>query len=150
MGEGGRCFFGRQKVGERKREREMDRENKMDREKVFIQVKRKYGIEPDYPWNDDNAVLRHPENRKWFAVILRVGRDKLGLLGEGLADVINVKCEPVLIGSLRTRQGFHPAYHMNKDQWISIRLDGSVPDSQVEDLIDLSYRLTMVVKKRKK
>ncbi len=121
----------------------------MDRERAFVWIKKKYGIEPDYPWNDDNAVLRHPENRKWFAVVLRVGRDKLGLLGEGLADVINVKCEPVLIGSLRTQPGFHPAYHMNKDQWISIRLDGSVPEDQMKNLIGLSYDMTMPKKKRK-
>lgn len=126
----------------------------MDRERAFVWIKKKYGIEPDYPWNDDNAVLRHPENRKWFAIVLRVGRDKLGLPGEGLIDVINVKCEPVLIGSLRTRQGFHPAYHMNKDQWISIRLDGSVPEDELQNLIDLSYQMTMAKelpkKKRKK
>ena len=126
----------------------------MDREKVFIHVKKKYGIEPDYPWHDDNGVLRNPENRKWFAIVLRVGRDKLWLPGEGLIDVINVKCEPVLIGSLRTRQGFHPAYHMNKDQWISIRLDGSVPEDELQNLIDLSYQMTMAKelpkKKRKK
>ena len=121
----------------------------MDRERVFVWIKKKYGIEPDYPWNDDNAVLRHPENRKWFAVVLRVGRDKLGLPGEGLADVINVKCEPILIGSLRTQPGFHPAYHMNKDQWISIRLDGSVPEDQMKNLIGLSYDMTMPKKKRK-
>ena len=95
------------------------------------------------------ALPIYPENRKWFAVVLRVGRDKLGLPGEGLADVINVKCEPVLIGSLRTQPGFHPAYHMNKDQWISIRLDGSVPEDQMKNLIGLSYDMTMSKKKRK-
>ena len=122
----------------------------MDREKMFIHIKEKYKIEPDYPWKDDNAVLRHPENRKWFAVVLKVGRDKLGLPGEGLMDVINIKSEPVLISSLRTRQGFHPAYHMNKDQWISIRLDDTVPKDQIENLIDLSYQMTMPKRKRKK
>lgn len=121
----------------------------MDREKIFILVKKKYGIDPDYPWKDENAVLRHPENKKWFAVILKVGREKLGLSEKGMMDVINVKCEPVLIGSLRTQQGFHPAYHMNKDQWISIRLDGCVPEEQLENLIDLSYQMTMPRKKGK-
>jgi len=72
-----------------------------------------------------------------------VGRDKLGLPGEGWVDVLNVKCEPVLIGSLRMQPGFHPAYHMNKDLWISVRLDGTVAQEQIETLVDLSYRLTL-------
>lgn len=114
----------------------------MNRQKIFDWVKQQYGIEPDYPWKSNNAVVRHSKNRKWFAVILEVSQDKLGLSGDALVDVINVKCEPILIGSLRMQEGFHPAYHMNKDKWISIRLDGSVSEDQIKNLVDLSYQLT--------
>lgn len=31
----------------------------MTRQEVFDYVKKTYGTEPDYPWMDDNAVLRH-------------------------------------------------------------------------------------------
>ena len=31
----------------------------MDREEIFQYVKARYGTEPDYPWIDYNAVLRH-------------------------------------------------------------------------------------------
>lgn len=78
---------------------------------------------------------------------MEVGRDKLGLPDSEITDVINVKCDPFLIGSLRGQPGFHPAYHMNKEKWISIRLDGSVPDEKIKDLIDLSYQLTGPKKK---
>lgn len=38
---------------------------------LFSFVNEHYGIEPDYPFSDDaSAVLRHPENRKWFAHLL--------------------------------------------------------------------------------
>ena len=82
----------------------------MDREEIFQYVKARYGTEPDYPWHDDNAVLRHKENRKWYGLVMEVGRDKLGLKGSGRVDVINLKSDSALIGSLRTRPGFHPAY----------------------------------------
>ena len=37
---------------------------------LFSFVNEHYGIEPDYPFSDDaSAVLRHPENRKWFALV---------------------------------------------------------------------------------
>lgn len=35
-----------------------------------------------------------------------------------------------------------PAYHMNKKNWVSVRLDGELPDAMIEDLIDMSRRLT--------
>lgn len=114
----------------------------MNRQEVFDYVKQKYNALPDYPWADQNAALRHRENKKWYALIMEVDREKLGLLDEGTVQVLNVKCDPMLIGSLRMREGFHPAYHMNKDKWISVRLDGSVPEDEIRSLIDGSYGLT--------
>lgn len=64
--------------------------------------------------------------------------------------MINLKCDPFLIGSLRAQKGFHPAYHMNKEKWISIRLDGSVPEEQIRRLIDLSFELTRSKMKKRK
>lgn len=58
-----------------------------------------------------------------------------------------VKCDPRLVGTLRCQEGFHEAYHMNKEKWISIRLDGSVPESQIKTLLALSYDLTDVESK---
>ncbi len=120
----------------------------MTRQQLFQWMKRRYGVEPDYPWADENAVLRHRDNNKWFALVMEVGREKLGMDGDGTAEIINLKCQPALIGSLRERNGFHPAYHMNKDQWLSVRLDGSVTDDELKSLIDLSFELTQ--KKQKK
>jgi len=122
----------------------------MERREVFNWVLQEYGTEPDYPWHDWNAVLRHRDNNKWYGVILEVGRDKLGLSGIGVIDVLNVKCEPMMIGSLRMQKGFLPAYHMNKDKWISILLDGNVPGEEVKNLIAISYELTKDKKKTKR
>lgn len=119
----------------------------MNRQKIFQWVKRQYGTEPDYPWQDDNAVLRHQKNRKWYGLIMSVERHRLGLSGDGEIEILNVKCDPELIGALRTQPGFLPAYHMNKMQWISILLDGTVPEKEIRNLIDISYGLT-VPKKR--
>ncbi len=47
-----------------------------------------------------------------------------------------------MIGSLRLSKGFLPAYHMNKEHWITILLDGSVEREKIKQLIDLSYELT--------
>ena len=114
----------------------------MTRAELLDYCFRTYGTEADYPWSDGNAVLRHRGSGKWYAVILEVRREKLGLPGEGSVHVVNVKCDPVLSGSLRTQPGYFPAYHMNKEQWLSILLDAAQPETEIQSLIDLSFRMT--------
>lgn len=121
----------------------------MTRQEIFGWCRKQYGTEPDYPWNDWNAVLRHTDNQKWYGVVLEVDRRKLGMADEGIVDVLNVKCDPVLIGSLRMQDGFYPAYHMNKDTWISILLDRTDLDEPIKNLLSLSYELTKGKEKKK-
>ena len=108
--------------------------------------------EADYPWRKapNHAVFRHCSNRKWFALIMDVPKNKLGLQGEGLLDVINLKCDPILIGSLRGEPGFLPAYHMSKDNWITVTLDGSASDDKIKMLLDMSYQATAPKVRRRK
>lgn len=114
----------------------------MNRQDVFAWCRQQYGTEPDYPWKDQNAVLRHMDNRKWYGIVLEVRPNQLGLSGAEVVDVLNLKCNPGLIGSLRMQPGYYPAYHMNKDSWISVLLDGPAPEDEIKNLIDLSYQLT--------
>ena len=118
----------------------------LSREDVFQLAKKWYGTEPEYPWNDRNAVLRHQDNKKWYGVILEVGREKLGIPGSGKVDVLNVKCDPILIGSLLSQKGFYPAYHMNKEKWVSILLNTPGMEDNVKSLLDMSYGLTAAKK----
>ena len=122
----------------------------MTREELLSLALERYGDAPEYLWADtpDACVLRHPDNRKWYAVIMAVPRERLSLMGNGDAHVLNVKCGQLLGGSFLGRPGFLPAYHMNKEHWLSVLLDGSAPDADVADLLDLSWSLTRP-KKRK-
>lgn len=115
----------------------------MDRKEVFDWVLETYGTEPDYPWNDWNAVLRHNDSKKWYGIIIEVPETKLGLKGTRIVDILNVKGDPAMISMLMNKNGYFPAYHMNKGQWISILLDGSVPADEIKNLISMSYNLTM-------
>ena len=116
----------------------------MSRQELQRYISEVYSAVPEFPWirYPNYAVFRHQSNQKWFAVILEVPRAKLGLQGEGILEIVNLKCDPVLVGSLRSEPGFFPAYHMNKENWISVALDGSVPDSEIKMLLDLSYDAT--------
>lgn len=103
-----------------------------------------YNANADRPWikYPNYEVFRHALSRKWFAVILDVPKEKFGLPGTELIDVVNLKCDPILTGSLRSDKGIFPAYHMNKSNWISVALDGSVSADKIKMLLDMSYELT--------
>ena len=124
----------------------------MDRKELEAYILHCYAAAPDYPWADMPrfAVFRHAGNRKWFALIMDVPRDKLGLPGTEKLDVVNFKCDPILLASLRGAAGIFPAYHMNKSSWITAALDGSVPAETIELLLDVSYELTRPKPRRKR
>ena len=116
----------------------------MTRTELAQYILETYSTEPDYPWlkSPTFAVFRQSSNRKWFALIMDIPRDKLGLPGTELLDIVNLKCDPLLIGSLRRMPGIFPAYHMNKESWISVALDGTVPEEQIKMLLDMCYAAT--------
>ena len=116
----------------------------MNREELEAYIRNHYATLPDYPWADTPhaAVFRHANNRKWFALLMEVPREKLGLAGTEKLDIVNFKCNPILIASLRGENGIFPAYHMNKASWITVALDGSVSAETIELLLDVSYELT--------
>ena len=68
----------------------------------------------------------------------------------GIVDVLNVKSDPLLIGSLRGQDGYFPAYHMNKEKWLSIQLGKPELDDAIKDLLSLSYELTAPKKRNSK
>lgn len=69
-------------------------------------------------------------------------KNQIRFIREGSVDIINLKCDPELISLLRNEQGILPAYHMNKEHWITIVLDCPFPKEEIYKLINLSYDLT--------
>ncbi len=120
----------------------------MDRKEIFEYVKKQYGTIPEYLWSSspDSAVLRH-KNGKWYAVIMNVEKTKLGLDGEGKIEIMDVKCDPEMTSMIIQTDGFLPGYHMNKQHWITIFLDGRVEKAKILDFLDMSYNLIDGIRK---
>ena len=114
----------------------------MKREEIFEYVKKQYGTIPEYLWKEspESAVLRH-KNGKWYAVLMQVEKSRLGLEGDTEVDIIDVKCNPDMVGLLTQTYGFLPGYHMNKKYWITMLLDGTVSEAKILDFLDMSYDL---------
>ena len=116
-------------------------------------IRDRYCVEPEYPWAkyDSNAVFRHGDNRKWFALTMDVKRETLGLEGEGKVSVINLKIDDLFYRDmLMGEAGIMPAYHMSKAHWITVLLDGTVSKEQVLNLIEVSYQATSIHKRKHK
>ena len=122
------------------------------RDKVLKWALDTYGSTPESLWakTPDDVVLRHQSNKKWYAILMKVRRSVLGLDGDDIIDIINVKCDTLEIDFLSQQQGFFKGYHMNKNHWLTILLDGSVELETVCGLIEQSFDMTAPKLKKKK
>lgn len=119
------------------------------RKELLSYAKSAHGTDAEYPWKiaPDYAVLRH-RNGKWYGVIMNIHPSKLGLKGDGYINVMNVKCDPFLLSTFLSQNGYFPPYHMTKNSnWITVTLDGKVDFAQVKFMLDMSYE---IIDKKKK
>lgn len=110
-----------------------------------------YGTSPDYPFEEDfeTAVLRHSDNRKWYAIVVKVSRRKFGFDSDEVIDVVNLKQPVEMFGSFGEADGVYPAYHMNKLHWISLLLPDA-PEDVMQFLVNMSFEATKTTKKKTK
>ena len=110
-----------------------------------------YNTSPDYPFDEDfeTAVLRHADNLKWYAIVMKVSRRKFGFDSDEVIDVVNLKLPVEMFGSFGAADGVYPAYHMNKLHWISVLLPDA-PEDVVRFLVNVSFEETKNKRKRQK
>ena len=111
--------------------------------RIMTQVQEKYGNQLEYLWekSPDTAVLRHEDNQKWYAVLMRIPWDRFDKAREGQVEAVNLKHD--CVADLLSQKGIYPAFHMNKRYWISLALDDSLSDNEVLDLLEISWNLTL-------
>ena len=110
--------------------------------RIMALVQEKYGNQLEYLWekSPDTAVLRHEDNQKWYAILMRIPWDRLDKGRDGLVEAVNLKHDQV--ADLLSQNGIYPAFHMNKRYWISLPLDDSLTDEKVLELFERSWFLT--------
>lgn len=103
----------------------------MDIEKLREYCISKKGVTEEFPFGEDTLVFK-------------VGGKMFALTGLNSDLSINLKCNPELAIELRERYpAVQPGYHMNKNHWNTVFIDGSVSDKQVCEWIDHSYNLVV-------
>ncbi len=120
----------------------------MDKESAHTYCLSLPEVTATHPFGPDVAVYKI--KNKMFA-LLATCNDKGSELGEQYAgcSFLNLKCDPEEAFMLRDIfPEVLPAYHMSKKHWISVVLINSMPEKEIERLIDRSFGL--VIKKLKK
>ena len=110
--------------------------------RIMTRVQEMYENQLEYLWekSPDTAVLRHEDNQKWYAILMRIPWDRLDKEREGLVEAVNLKHDQV--ADLLSQNGIYPAFHMNKRYWISLPLDDTLTDKKVLELFERSWFLT--------
>ena len=113
---------------------------------IVEHIKSEYGANPEYLWPDrspDHAIFRHDDNKKWFTLVATISSKSLGLKEDKAIDIINLKFDKnQTYDFAETSDHIFPAYHMNKNNWITIWLDGTLPNGLIFELIKRSYVLS--------
>ena len=110
---------------------------------LLLRAREKYGDEPEFLWErlPDAAILRRKNSGKWYAVLMVVPRNKL-LKGEaGMAEVLDLRIDPVELDLLVDEKRYFRGWHMNKKHWLSVILDGSLPTEEIFELLEESWHL---------
>ncbi len=113
---------------------------------VIRYVQETYQDELEFLWEKfpDNAIFRRKDNAKWYAALLTVKRQKLGLQGEGTIEIVDLRMQPDELASTVDGKRYFPGFHMNKKHWVTICLDGTVAVKEIFQRIDTSYALAAV------
>ena len=113
-------------------------------ENVLRYVKERYNSTTVKPFktNPDIKALVTIKN-KWYALFLDVEYSKLqkDSLVDSKVKIINLKHLSSEISTVINNRNVFPAYHMNKNHWISVVLDNNIDIEYVKELIELSYNL---------
>ena len=113
--------------------------------RVIEYVREKYHGELEFLWEkfSGNAIFRRQDTAKWYAALLSVQKKKIGLPGDDMVEIIDLRGRPEDISVLLDGKKYLPGYHMNKKRWFTVCLDGSVPVEEIFRRIDASYALAV-------
>lgn len=128
----------------------MNRGYAMNQQEFLFYCLDTYSTVADHPFEGDfeTAVLRHQDNRKWYALVMRLPRRKFGFDSDEMIDVVNLKLPLEMFGSFSVKDGVYPAYHMNKLHWISLLLPDA-SEELVQFLTEASFSVTRSKEKKR-
>ncbi len=111
--------------------------------KLVEYIHEKFSDSPEFLWEKfpNYAVFRRKDNRKWYAVIMSVPRNKLQLDGTEELEILNLRVEPEELDKIFDGEKYFRGWHMNKKSWLTLRLDETLTDEEISARLEKSYWL---------
>ena len=106
----------------------------MNQQEIFTYIQKQYPVHPDTitKSGDPVTIFKNPRNTEPYAIFYQPAEK---------TTFMEVQAEPDMIGNYIEMYHLAPAKHMDQKHWLAVPLDGSVSDSKVLDLLDMSYDL---------
>lgn len=113
--------------------------------KIIEFVKQEFNSSLEFLWPkfSNNAICRRQDNQKWYIAFMKITADKIGLNDKKIIEIIDLRVNKTDSNRLLDHKTIFPAYHMNKQSWITIKLDSVKHIEQIYDLIRASYALAL-------
>ena len=108
-------------------------------------IKETYQVEPEFLWEKfpNYGVFRNERSEKWFGIIVNIDKSKIIPKEKGEIEVLNVKLDDEVPTYLK-QKGIYPAYHLSKKSWASIILDDTLSDTEIMQLMNISYEASNI------
>jgi len=103
-----------------------------------------------YEWMDEYFLSKKGAEKnfkpEWDATVYIIGGKIFAIRGGSKLNrpLITLKGDPLFGKMLREQyKDIIPGYHINKEHWSSVYLDGDTPDGILKQMIDMSYALVL-------
>lgn len=115
-------------------------------EGVLSDIRTQCFVEDVFQSDGARAVMQYVSDKygtllEWYAALLTAAGNKIGLEGNGNVEILDLRIDPAKLEQTIDYKRYFPGYHMNKKNWYTICLNGSVEDKELFERIDISYEL---------
>ena len=107
-------------------------------------VASEYGRDLEFLWGKlpKAAVWRRQDNGKWFGLLAEINISKICAgAPDKTVEILNLRCAPDVIDCIADNKNIFRGWHMNKQHWITLVLDGRMKMPQIRHLLDASYEI---------
>lgn len=112
---------------------------------IIKYIKEKYNDNLEFLWKKfpNNAIWRNKDNNKWYGLLGTIPETKLGLKSDNIIEIINLRYPKETIQNIIDNKHIFKGYHMNKNNWITIKLDNNIDIEKIYKFIDNSYKISL-------
>lgn len=111
-------------------------------EEIIVYIKQNYQTNLEYLWPKfpEYSIMRRFDTAKWFGGLFILPPEKIKLDGHEPIEILNLRFNSELISDIIDYKTFFPAYHMNKNHWLSVKLSNDKLPTKIKKMIDWSYQ----------